>query len=298
MKKILILIFASLVSIAQGQELNCQVSVQAPSIQGTADKEIFNTMQTAVREFMNNTKWGTDKFQNEERIECQITITVNEKISADEFKGKIEIKSSRPVFKSTYSSPMLSISDQYFQFKFNQFQTLEYIETNLNPNLIAVLAYYANIIIGFDYDSYSMLGGTAYFSKAHAIVNQMNSAREPGWRAFESDRDRYWLTENLLSPNYKPIRELEYNMHLKALDNMTKDKETSVRLIADGLEALKPVHNDKPNAYLLTVFFDAKSDELVNIFSGAPGDVKTKAKQTLDEINPANSNKYSKILEN
>jgi len=143
-----------------------------------------------------------------------------------------------------------------------------------------------------------MLGGSGYFSKAQMIVSQMNSAREPGWRAFESDRNRYWLTENLLSPNYKPIRELEYNMHLKALDNMTKEKENSVRLIADGLEALKPVYNDKPNAYLLTVFFDAKADELVNIFSGAPGDVKVKAKQVLDEINPANSNKYAKILEN
>ena len=254
MRKFFVFIFLAAVFNANSQELNCQVNIQAPTIQGSTEKELFNTMQTSVREFMNNTKWTSDKFQNEERIECQITITVNEKVSSEEFKGKIEIKSSRPVYKSTYSSPMLSISDPNFQFKFNQFQTLEYIESNINPNLIAVLAYYANIIIGFDYDSFSMLGGTAYFSKAHAIVNQMNSAREPGWRAFESDRNRYWLTENLLSPVYKPIRELEYNMHFKAMDNMTKDKENSVRLIADGLETLKPVHNDKPNAYLLTVF--------------------------------------------
>lgn len=297
MKKLvfLILIIASANTFAQ--ELNCQVSVQAPGIQGS-DRSIFTAMQTNIRTFMTNTRWTGDKYQSEERIECQITITLNEKVSSDEFKGKIEIKSSRPVYKSTYNSPMLSIVDNNFNIRFNEFQTLEYFESNVNPNLISVLAYYAYVIIGFDYDSFSMLGGGPYFAKAQNIVNQMSSAREPGWRAFESDRNRYWLTENLLNPIYKPIRELEYNLHLKGLDNMNKDRDNSVRLIADGIETLKPIHQDKPNAYLLTVFFDAKADELINIFSGAPGDVKNKVKQTLDEVNPANSNKYSKILEN
>lgn len=297
MKKTLIFLLLIFTAFAQAQELNCQVSVQAPSIQGTSNT-VFTAMQTAIREFMNNTKWTSDKFQNEERIECQISITISDKISSDEFKGKIEIKSSRPVYKSTYSSPMLAISDQSFQFKFNEFQTIEYNENSSNPNLVAVLAYYANIVIGFDYDSFSMLGGSPYFGKAIAIVQQMSNAKEPGWRAFENDHNRYWLTENLLSPMYKPIRELNYNMHMKGLDTMTKDKDNSIRLIAEGLDALKPVHNDKPNAYLLKVFFDAKSDEFVNIFSGATGDIKNRVKQTLDEVNPGNSSKYSKIIEN
>lgn len=279
------------------QELNCQVSVQAPGIQGTSTT-VFTALQTQVRELMNNTKWTTDKFQNEERIECQITITLNEKVSSTEFKGKIEVKSSRPVYKSGYNTPMLSISDQSFQIKFDEFEVLQYNENNQNSNLVNVIAYYAYIILGFDYDSFSLLGGDIYFAKAQAIVVQMSNAKEPGWRAFESDRNRYWLTENLVSPRYKAIRNLGYNMHLKGLDIANKDAENAVSLIAEGLETLKPVHTDKPNSYLLQVFFDAKSDEFVNIFKGARGDIKSKAKQTLDEVNPGNISKYDKIMQN
>lgn len=298
MKQLLIL-FSILFcfTVSNAQELNCQVSVSAPGIQGTSNT-VFTALQTQVRELVNNTKWTNDKFQNEERIQCQITITLNEKVSATEFKGKIEVKSSRPVYKSGYSSPMLSIADQNFQIKFDEFEVLLYNENNQNSNLVNVVAYYCYMILGFDYDSFSLLGGDIYFAKAQAIVVQMNNAKEPGWRAFESDRNRYWLAENLVSPRYKAIRNFEYNMHIKGLDIANKDAETAVGVIAEGLETLKPVHTDRPNAFLLQVFFDAKSDEFVGIFKGARGDVKAKAKQTLSEVNPGNITKYEKITEN
>jgi hypothetical protein len=282
---------------ANAQELNCQVNVLSPNVQGTSNT-VFDAMRTQVRDLMNNTRWTADKYQNEERIECQITITITERISTTDFKGKIEVKSSRPIYKSTYNSPMLAISDQQFVIKFDEFQILEYNETNVNPNFVSILAYYAYIIIGFDYDSYSLLGGDLYFTKAQAIVNQMTQAPQPGWKPFDSDRNRYWLTENLVAPVYRPIRNLTYNMHLKAMDNMTKDLDNGVRTIADGLDLIIPVHKDKPNAYLLSVFFDAKCDEFVNIFKSGPNDVKARVKQTLDLINPGHASKYAKILEN
>ena len=297
--KIFLILFTTIFAftVSHGQELNCQVSVSAPGIQGTSNT-VFTALQTQVRELVNNTKWTNDKFLNEERIQCQITITLNEKVSSSEFKGKIEVKSSRPVYKSGYSSPMLSIADQNFQIKFDEFEVLLYNENNQNSNLINVAAYYCYMIIGFDYDSYSLLGGDLYFGKAQAIVVQMNNAREPGWRAFESDRNRYWLAENLVSPRYRAIRNLEYTMHVKGLDIANKDAENAVGVIAQGLETLKAVHTDRPNAFLLQVFFDAKSDEFVGIFKGARGDVRAKAKQTLSEVNPGNISKYDKITEN
>jgi hypothetical protein len=296
MRKLMIL-FIAIFSFGKldAQELNCTVTVLTPRIQST-DKKIFTTLQTSLYEFMNNTKWTTDKFTNEERIECSMQIEIVERVSTDEFKGTIQITSRRPVFGTSYNSPILNFKDDNFNFRYIEYQTLEYNESGNNPNLISIMAYYAYILLGYDYDSFSKLGGGQFFAKAQSIVANSANAPEKGWRAFEDNKNRYWLAENLNNPIYKPIRLLYYDFHKKGLDSMTKTKDESVRTIASGIDALKKVNADKPGSLLMKSLFDAKADEIVNIFSQAPGDVKSQIVQTLTDVDPSNSTKYQKIL--
>jgi len=292
----LILILLSSFSFFQinAQELNCTVTVLSPRIQ-SSDKKIFTTLQTSIYDLMNNTKWGTDKFTSEERIECSIQIEVTERISTDEFKGTIQVSARRPVFGTSYNSPLLNFKDDNFNFRYVEFQNLDYSESGTNPNMISILAYYANIIIGFDYDSFSKLGGGPFFAKAQSIVANSANSNEKGWKAFEDSRNRYWLSENINNPIYRPIRLLYFNFHRNGLDLMTKKKDESVRTIATNLEGLRKVNSDKPGSLLMKTLFDAKADEFVNIFSQAPADIKSQAAQTLSDIDPSNTTKYLKI---
>lgn len=278
-----------------GQELNCQVTVLSPQIQ-SSDKRVFTTMQTAIYEFMNNTKWSNDKFLNQERIECSMQITINDRPSNDQFSGSIQVQSTRPIFKGSYNSPVFNFNDESFNFRYLEYQQLEFSETGNTSNLTNILAFYANMIIGIDYDTYSPLGGSPFFLKAQAIVNNAQSGGEKGWKAFEGTRNRYWLNENMLNPSFRPIRQLYYDYHRRGLDTMTEKKEDAVRIIADGIETLKKVHRDKPASLLMQVFFTAKAEEVVNIFSLAFPEIKNRVKTTLDEIDPGNMNKYEKII--
>jgi hypothetical protein len=253
-------------------------------------------MQTAIYEFMNNTKWTSDKFLNQERIECSMQITINDRPSNDQFSGSIQVQSTRPIFKGSYNSPVFNFNDENFNFRYLEFQQLEFSESGNTSNLTSVLAYYANMILGIDYDTYSPLGGSSYFLKAQAIVNNAQSGSEKGWKAFEGTRNRYWLTENMLNPVFRPIRQIYYAYHRRGLDIMTEKRDDAVKVIADGIESLKKVHRDKPASLLMQVFFTAKAEEVVNIFSQAAPDTKIKVKATLDELDPANMNKYEKIM--
>ena len=281
----------------QAQELNCQINVMAPQIQNV-DKKVFETLQQSIFEFMNNTKWTTDKYLNQERIECSVTITINERVSNDEYKGSIQVTSRRPVFQTSYNSPTLNFNDDNFQFKYIEYQPLEFSENGSNPNLTAVLAYYAYIILGVDYDSFSLYGGAPYFARAQTIVNNMQNAREAGWRAFESTKNRYWLSENMTNPVFKPYHEMFYQYHLKGLDMKKKKKDDGLSQISESLDLLMSVHKEKPGSLLLQSLFYAKADEIVNIYSGAYPDQKVKVSNLLNEIDPANGTKYSKIMGN
>jgi hypothetical protein len=283
--------------VAFAQELNCQVNVMAPQIQNV-DKKVFETLQQSIFEFMNNTKWTSDKFLNQERIECSVMITINERVSNDEYKGSIQVTARRPVYQASYNSPTLNFNDDNFQFKYIEYQPLEFSENGSNPNLTAVLAFYANIILGIDYDSFSLYGGAPYFAKAQTIVNNMQNAREAGWRAFESTRNRYWLSENMTNPIFKPFHEMFYRYHLKGLDIMAKKKDDGLSQITESLELLSAVHREKPGSLLLQTLFYAKADEIVNIYSGAFPDQKVRITNLLNEIDPANGTKYAKIMAN
>ncbi|MBI2270362.1 MAG: DUF4835 family protein [Bacteroidetes bacterium] len=287
----LLIIFSGFVS---AQELNCVVQVLTSQIQG--DKRIYETMQKAIFEFVNNTRWTRDVYKNDERIECSILINVTER-SSDDFKATIQIQSRRPVYKASYNSVLFNYIDQEFQFRYVESQPLEFNETTHISNLTSVLAFYANMIIGLDYDSFSLNGGTPYFQKANAIVNNaQNDQAAKGWKSFESQRNRYWMVNNLLDPVYAPIREFNYKYHRLGLDVMAQSKDQGKAVIVENMTLLQKAYQARPASFTLQVFFNAKGDELVNIFSGAFPDEKTKVVNILNQVDPANSNKYQKIL--
>ena len=293
-----IIITGLLVSFIQinAQELNCQVQVLSQQIPGS-DKRVFDALQTAIYEFMNNRKWTNESFKLEERIDCSILINLTGKISTDEFTGTLQIQARRPVYKASYNSVLLNYSDNDFQFKYIESLPLDYNDNTFSSNLTSVLGYYANLIIGLDYDSFAPSGGTPYLQKALAIVNSAQDAAEPGWKAFESNKNRYWMINNMLDASFVPLRECMYNYHRKGLDVMVDNKDGGRAVIAESIEDLKKVHAAKPLSFNMQVFFNAKSDEIINIFSGAFTDEKAKVVNTLNEIDPTNSNKYLKITQ-
>lgn len=281
-------------SIGYSQELNCQVSILTPQIQAS-DKTIYDNLQTELRDFLNNRKWTNEEYLNQERIECSIVITISERVSTDEFKASIQIQSRRPVYNSSYNSPMFNHQDNDFSFRYVQDQTIEFDESNINSNLTAVLGYYAYIIIGLDFDSFSPEGGTPYFAKAQTIANNAQRLSERGWKAFETSRNRYWLVENLLNVSFKPMRNFIYSYHRQGFDKFTDNIADGRSSITENLSELKKVYQDKPNSFLMQVFFTAKADELINLFSQATNDEKNRALQVLTLVDPANTLKYQSI---
>jgi hypothetical protein len=280
------------------QELNCQVSVISPQIQGTTEKQIFDQLQKAIFEFMNNTKWTKDNYTTSERIDCSILINVTQKLSADDYRGTIQIQSRRPIYKSSYFSPTVTYIDDNFIFKFQQFQQLDFNLNTFSNNITSVLAFYAYVILANDYDTFSNLGGTEYFQKAQLIVSNAQSASETGWKSFESNKNRYWIVENALQPVFQPIRECMYKYHRLGLDIMSDKTADGRKEILKSFDLLLGVYKNRPASFIMELFFNAKVDEVVNIFSKAPPDEKAKAVEILTTVDPANSTKYFKIQAN
>ena len=286
--------FLMFTSFCSSQELNCQISILTPQIQAS-DKSIYDKLQTELRDFMNNRRWTNDEYLNQERIECSMVITISERVSTDEFKASIQIQSRRPVYSSSYNSPMINHQDNDFNFRYVQDQTIEFDETNINSNLTAVLGYYAYMIIGFDYDSFSPEGGTPFFVKAQTIVNNAQRLPDRGWKAFETSRNRYWLVENFLNISFKPLREFIYSYHREGFDKFSDNISDARAAITDKLSDFKKVYQDKPNSFLMQIFFTAKADEIINLYTQATNDEKNRALQILSLVDPANTLKYQTI---
>ncbi len=298
LKFITILFLAIIYNISvSSQELNCRVQIFSQQIQ-TSNKHIFESMQKDIYEFMNNRKWTDHVYSYDERIECSILINLTEQISADQFRGTIQIQSIRPIYNTNYNSVMLNLKDNDVQFTYQEFQSLEFNENTANPNLVSLLAYYAYIILGFDYDSYSLMGGTPFFQKAEKIVQNSQNLQEKGWKAFEGQKNRYWLIENILSSKYAPIREFIYKYHRLGLDVMSEKQAEGRAQIAEALQLLQKVYREKPNPYMmfLQIVLEAKSDELVQLFSESFPDEKSRVVSILKEIDPTNASKYQRIL--
>jgi hypothetical protein len=298
MKKIIIfLTFIFLTFNFIGQELNCQVKINYSQLQGTANKQIFDQLEKAIYEFMNNKKWTKEIYTTNERIDCSIFINIKEAISTEDFSASIQVQSRRPVFKSAYYTQLFNYEDDNFQFKFQQFSQLEFNETTFQNNLTSVLAFYAYLILAVDGDSFSPLGGTEYWQKAQVIVNNAQTAAEKGWRSNESQRNRYWIIENALQPVFKGIRNCHYDYCRNGLDIMHEKVEEGRANILKSLDLLKPVYQSRPASFTMQLFFNAKTDELINIFKGALPEEKNTAVETLMLIDPANTTKYLKIQE-
>jgi Domain of unknown function (DUF4835) len=295
MKKFFAAVFSVVTLSVTAQELNCQVQVLSGQIQ-TSDRKIFETLQQSLYEFINNRRWTADQYMQHERIECSMMINITERVSTDEFKATIQIQSRRPVFSTSYNSPLLNYIDKDFTFRYVEFQPLDFNETQFQNNLISVVAYYTYIMLGFDYDSFSPQGGTPYFQKAQNIVNLAQNAVETGWKAFEGTQNRYWLTEEILNVQFAPLRECMYTYHRKGLDLMSEKVAPARTQILEALKKLRKVNQDKPGSFSLQVFFLAKADEIINIFQQANPDEKSQVIALLSEIDPANNSKYEMIM--
>ena len=280
---------------SHAQELNCQVIINTSQIQGSANKQIFDQLQKSIFDFVNNRKWSNDIFGSQEKINCTFQIIINKSLGSDEYSASIQVESARPIYKSAYSSTIFNFQDDDFQFKFQQFSQLEFNENTFQNNLTSVLAYYAYVVLANDYDSFSPLGGTQYWQKAQQIVNNAQSANESGWVSSQSQRNRYWLVENTLQQVFKGLRDCMYEYNKNGLDIMFEKTDEGRAAILKSLDLLMPVYKSRPASFNMQLFFNAKADELVNIFKGASPEEKTKIMELLSTLDPSRTNKYSKI---
>jgi len=277
------------------QEINCQVQVTARQVQGT-DRTAFETMQTALYEFINATKWTPYSYKLEERIEATILITINEQLSSEKFRGQLNLVLKRPVYKTNLNTTLLNYIDKDIEFTYVENEPLLFSENSFDSNLTAIIGYYINIFLGLDADSFSLLGGTPYFDRAQAIVQSAQSTSEPGWKAYESQKNRYWLSENLSNPIYRPVRESLYKYHLLGLDKMYDNAEIGRASIAESIKLLGQAHEQKPGSFLIQLILEAKRDEIIKVFSEGSPNTKTEVVNVLKEIDPANGSRYQQIL--
>jgi hypothetical protein len=274
--------------------------VVSQQIQGT-NKQVFQTLQNAIYEFMNNRVWTDHVYTMEERIECNLMFNITEQPSADEFKGTLTVQASRPVFNSNYTTTTLNFIDNDIHFRYVEFSPLEFDLNSHLSNLTSILSFYAYYILGLDYDSFALMGGSPYISNAERIVLNAQNAAEPGWKPLDNlaHKNRYWLVKDMLDSEYEGIREFNYHYHRLGLDMMDKDVAEGRAEITNSLELLQKVYRSRPDPYmyLLSLLFNSKVDEIVGIYSESVSEERTRAYQILIEVDKPNTNKYKAILE-
>ena len=277
-----------------GQELNCTVTVNADRMTDV-NPQIFRNLEKQVSEFLNNTKWTNLEYQQNEKIACNFFINVSE-FKNNNMAATIQVQSSRAVFNSTYASPILNINDKDFNFRYLEFEQLVFDQNSFNSNLTSVLAFYANIIIGLDMDSFAENGGSKYLEIASNIMNVAQSSGFKGWTQAEgSNNNRYFLISDILSNTFAPYRKALYEYHFKGLDVMSDDLQKGKENIMLAITTLSDIHKVRPNSFVMRTFFDAKTDEVVSIFSGGPKVDVVKLSETLNRISPLNSVNWNKI---
>ncbi|MEP2773943.1 MAG: DUF4835 family protein [Fulvivirga sp.] len=279
------------------QELNCRVTINADQVQ-TTDRRIFKDMETAFSNFLNNTKWTSDIFETNEKIKCNLLITLQNPTSIGNYQATVQIQSARPVYNSNYESILLNFADRDWQFEYVESQPLNFNENIYTSNLTSLLAFYAYIIIAMDYDSFSQLGGGEFYRKALNIATNAQAANRPGWNTLGSTRNRYWLIENLTNSQMQDIRVGLYEYHRLGLDTFEQSPDESRKTILSVLEKIRKVRKTYPNSIFVIAFLDAKSDELINIFSEGNIQVRRQAFDILAEIDPSKRNDYEKIIKN
>ena len=277
------------------QEFNCKASVIAPTV-ANQDPRIYKSLENAIMQLMNTRRWTNYNYAPAERIDCNFLITVSSQPSIDRFEGTMQIAYSRPVYGSDYLSPVFDIVDQDITFQFLEGTQIEFTPDRYLTNLSSLLGFYAYFMLGVDADSYKLMGGTEFYEIAQQVVSNAQSSSDAGWKAFEGQTNRYWLIDNQLQAVFRPLRELLYNYHRNGFDQMGKDPANARKAIAASIEKLRTTHQAKPSSYNLQVFFNAKYQELVDLFKPADPAEKSKILSTLSLIDPGHIQKYQKMV--
>ncbi|MBC7606124.1 MAG: DUF4835 family protein [Burkholderiales bacterium] len=293
MPKIIAFLLVLFFSYAQAQELNCTVKVNADKVGGT-NTQVFKTLEKSLSDFVNKNNWTSQVYKNNERINCSMFITVSE-YNSGQFSATIQVQSSRPIFDSTYSSPVFNFNDKDFNFDYVEFQNLTFNPTTFESNLISVVAFYSYLIIGMDADTFKPKGGDQFYALAQEVVNVAQAGGYKGWSQNDGNQNRYFLSNDLFSETYAPYREAMYKYHFQGMDSMSKDLKTAKEKIKVAIAKLSELHKVRPNAFLTRVFFDAKSDEIVSVFSGGPKIPIVDLVENLNKVSPLNSSKWAQI---
>lgn len=300
---LLILTVALLPILAQSQELNARVSINASRISSQTDKKVFSTLQNTITTFLNSRKWTNETFQANEKINCNFLLDIGEAQPGNIYKAVITVQAARPVFNSTYETPLINFRDEVVAFRYVEFQPFEFNDNRvagsdpLVSNLSATFAYYVYIILGLDFNSFSLRGGDQYFQKAQNIVNNAPENRDiAGWKAFDGLRNRYWLVENLVNNRYNSIHDAMYSYYRLGMDNMYENESEARNAVLNTLNMLNSLNNDIGNTMIIPFFMQGKSQELIKIFKKSSPDEKQKVRDILMKIDISNANTYKSEL--
>lgn len=302
-RSLIALLFVISALFLQGQEIQARLSVTTQKISTQVDKKIFQTLQTALTNFVNNRRWTADAFKPNEKILCNFLLSIDQELGNNVYKGKLTVQAARPIFNTNYDSPLMNFIDDNIVFRYVEFQPIEYNENRvqgndpLAANITAVLAYYINLILGFDYDSFSLSGGNTYFQKAWNIVNNAPESKDiSGWKSFEGLRNRYWLAENLNNNRFALIHNAVYSYYRSGMDIFYENEDAGRNGILNCLNFLNTINAENPNSMILQFFFQGKSNELVKVFSKATAEQKARARDILTRIDITNTALYNKDL--
>lgn len=287
----------------QGQELQARITVNSQRVSSQTNKKVFQTLQTALNNMLNNRRWTTETYQTNEKIVCNFLVNISEALDGNTYRASLVIQAARPVYNTSYESPLINFQDEDLLFKYVEFQPIEFNENRvagsdpLVSNLTAAIAYYVYIILGLDGASFSLRGGDPYFKKAQAIVTNAPEGRDiTGWKAFDGLRNRYWLMENLTNNRYSKVHDAIYSYYRQGLDYMYENEPDARTAVMNTLNILNTLNNDIPNTMIVRFFFQGKSTEIVRMFKKAPPEQKNRAREILMKVDIANANMYKEEL--
>jgi hypothetical protein len=293
MSKYFYILFFLVFTTSWSQELNCSVVVNAQQT-GNENVQVFKTLERQLKEFVNNTQWTNKSFKSQERIDCTMVINITD-YDTDRFQATLQVQASRPVFGSTYGTPTYNFNDKDFGFQYLEFQNFVYNPTQFESNLISVLSFHVYMILGLDADTFSPNGGDEYFQQAQTILNYSQQNNAKGWKLEDGRQTRFILIDNILSPTFRDFRAASYSYHREGMDQMNTNPKEAKQTISNAIMSLQKINSSRPNSFLFRVFFDTKSDEIQQIFSGGPSVNVSDMKSLLSKIAPMHASKWRDI---
>jgi hypothetical protein len=298
-----LIIFSILVGSASAQELESKVTINSSKVSSAVDKKVFQTLQTGLQNFINNRKWTSETFQPNERIVCSFLLTIDKELGTNLFQASLIIQAARPVYNSSYQTALINFQDDAVAFKYEQFQPIEFNDNRVQgtdpmvANLTAIFAYYAYMILALDYESFALKGGDTYFQKAQNVVNNAPEDRNiNGWRAFDGQRNRYWLVENFTNNRYNLMHDAFYSYFRLGMDHMYENEDEARTAMLNSLQLINTVNTEIPNSMIVQFFFQGRANELAKVFKKGDPDSKSKALDILSKIDIANSGMYKQEL--